>query len=86
MVQKLSEPVSVYFSYNHTKNSLLPHWVGWRGRMHEVKKLGLHHSFRKGRTLYHVFSVASSSLFFRLLLNTENLHWKVEEISDGLPD
>lgn len=86
MIQKVSEPVSVYLSYNHFKHQVLPHWVSWRGRMHEIKKLGLHHTFRKGRTLYHVFSVASSTLFFRLVLNSENLHWQIEEISDGLPD
>jgi hypothetical protein len=46
----------------------------------------LHHTFRSGRTLFHVFSVASKSLFFRLVLNTDTLFWRLEEISDGLPD
>jgi hypothetical protein len=46
----------------------------------------LHHTFKSGRILFHVFSVASKSLFFRLVLNTDTLFWRLEEISDGLPD
>ena len=51
-----------------------------------IVKVGLHHTFRQGRTLYHVFSVTSKTLLFRLVLNTETLNWRLEEISDGLPD
>ncbi len=86
MVQKLSEPVSVYYSYNHNRSLVDLHWVVWKGRMHRIKKIGLHHTYRKGRNLYHVFSAVSDTLFFRLVLDTESLTWKLEEISDGLPD
>jgi hypothetical protein len=86
MIQKLSIPISVGVSFDHTKNKISPRWVLWEGRLHAIINIGLHHTFREGRTLYHVFSVASKTLFFRLVFNTENLHWKLEEISDGLPD
>ena len=86
MLEKISEVVSVSFTFDSQKRSVEPRALVWNGRLYGVKRIGLHHTYRQGRTLYHVFSVASKSLFFRLVLNTENLHWKLEEISDGLPD
>jgi hypothetical protein len=51
-----------------------------------VLQVGLRHTYREGITRHHVFSVVSSSLFFRLNLNADNLSWTLEEVSDGLPD
>ena len=84
VIQKISEPVSVSLSYNHQTHKVIPKALIWQGRLYGITKLGLHHTFRRGRTLYHVFSVTTSTLFFRLVLNTEDLHWRVEEIADGL--
>jgi hypothetical protein len=86
MIEKVSVPVSVSLAFDSKKRKVVPKWVIWNGRLYSIAKVGLHHTFRRGRTLYHVFSVASKSLFFRLVLDTENLHWRLEEISDGLPD
>jgi hypothetical protein len=85
MNTKLDESVSVSFTFDSDRRSVKPKALIWNGRLYGVKKVGLHHTFRQGRTLFHVFSVASNTLYFRLILNTENLHWKLEEISDGLP-
>ena len=85
MIEKISSPVSVSLAYDHSKGKAYPKWVVWNGRLYAVLKVGLHHTFREGRTLFHVFSVATKSLFFRIVLNTESLHWKLEEISDGMP-
>lgn len=86
MIQKVSVPVSVSLAFDHTKGKVFPKWIVWEGRLHSITKIGLHHTYREGRVLYHVFSVASKTLFFRLLLNTDNLFWTLEEISDGQPD
>lgn len=86
MIQKISVPVSVSFTFDSDKRKVYPKWVSWNGRLYPVLKIGLHHTFRKGRNLYHVFSVATKTLFFRLVLNTETLHWSLEEVSDGLPN
>jgi hypothetical protein len=86
MIQKLSVPVSVSLSFDHTKRKVFPKWLTWDGRLYPIIKIGLHHTYREGRTLFHVFSVVSKTLFFRLVLNTETLHWRLEEISDGMPD
>lgn len=85
MIEKISELVSVSFTFDSQKRSVEPRSLVWNGRLYAVNKIGLHHTFSKGRTLYHVFSVTSKNLFFRLVLNTKSLHWKLEEISDGLP-
>jgi len=86
MIEKVSVPVSVSLSFDSKKRKVFPKWIVWNGRLYPIVKIGLHHTFRKGRVLYHVFSVVSKTLFFRLVLDTDTLHWRLEEISDGLPD
>jgi len=86
VIHKLNAPVSVKFIYDHKTRTAYPTEVGWERRVYPIIKIGLHHTFRTGRTLYHVFSVASKTLFFRLVLDTDTLHWRLEEASDGLPD
>ncbi|OGM15414.1 hypothetical protein A2985_04880 [Candidatus Woesebacteria bacterium RIFCSPLOWO2_01_FULL_43_11] len=86
MLEKISAPVSVGFTFDHTTRRVIPKWVIWEGRTYPIEKVGLHHTYRAGRTLFHVFSVASKTLFFRLVLNTDTLHWRLEEISDGMSD
>lgn len=86
MVQKINIPVSVNLAFDAQKRKIWPKEIIWNSRIYPIIKIGLHHTYRVGRTLYHVFSVASKTLFFRLVLNTENLFWTLEEISDGLPD
>lgn len=86
MIQKLNVPVSVNFLFDCKKRTVFPKELIWDGKTYPVVKIGLHHTYREGRTLYHVFSVASQTLFFRLVLNTDNLFWTLEEIADGLPD
>lgn len=86
MIQRISAPVSVTLIFNHRTRSVYPQSVTWDGRDYPITKVGLHHTFRQGRTLFHVFSAASPTIFFRLVLNTDNLSWRLEEISDGLPD
>jgi len=86
MIQKIDYPVSVSLAFDHVKGKVYPKWIVWEGRLYAVDKVGFHHTYREGRTLYHVFSVATKTLFFRISLNTETLHWRLQEISDGLPD
>lgn len=83
MIQKISSPVSVTLAYDHKKRRVFPKVVVWDGKIYRIDKIGLHHTFRTGTTLYHVFSVESPELFFRLVLDTDTLHWVLEEISDG---
>lgn len=81
---KFREPISVSFTFDSEKRQVQPRALAWRGRLYAVSKVGFHHKFRKGRTLYHVFSVISKGVFFRLVLDTETLGWSLEGISDSL--
>jgi len=86
MIQKVSAPVSVNLKYDSRKRQVLPEFIQWDGKSYPVTKLGYHHTYRSGKTLMHVFSVESPSLFFKINLNTDNLQWTLEEISDGEAD
>mgnify|MGYP007118315308 CR=1 FL=1 len=86
MIQKISAPVSVQLIFDHHRRSVAPRQILWEGQMIRIAKVGMHHTIREGRTLFHIFSVTSDTLFFRLKLNTENLFWTLEEIADGLPN
>ena len=74
---KLDENVTVVMVDSH------PKYVRWRGRNYTITKIGLHHVYRTGRTLYHIFSVLTGTIFMRLKLNTDNLNWSLEEIADS---
>jgi hypothetical protein len=62
----------------------IPKYVVWKGRNYTVDKVGLHHTFSEGKILYHIFSVVAGTVFFRLKLNSENLLWRLEEVSDAI--
>ncbi|MBI2464726.1 hypothetical protein HYV64_01170 [Candidatus Shapirobacteria bacterium] len=79
---QLDVPVSVISSFNHHLKIVSPRKVLFGGREYYVTKIGLHHTHRIGRTLYHVFSVAANHTFLKLSLNTDNLFWSLEDISD----
>ncbi len=84
MLQQVRMPVSVSLVYDHKKNRVVPAALKWDGEVKKIKSVDLHHSYRTGRTLYHVFSVSTEGAFFKLVLNTDNLFWEVEEVScDG---
>jgi len=86
MIITIDAPISVNLYFDHLKRQSYPEKLIWEGREYAVVKIGLHHTYRQGRTLFHVYSIQTHSLFFRLLFNTDNLFWRVEQISDGEPD
>jgi len=61
-----------------------PRWVKWKNKVYKIEKVGLHHTYREGKVLYHVFSVATKTLFMRLTLDTETLSWKLQEVENGI--
>jgi len=62
----------------------IPKYVIWKGRSHNITQIGLHHVYREGKTLYHIFSVTSGTLFMRLKFDTDTLGWILEEVEDGI--
>ena len=83
MIQPVNVPTTVILLSNHKKRVSSPAKILWEGKSYLVTQVGLHHTYRQGRTLHHVFSVACGTLGFRLNLNTDNLSWRIEEVSDG---
>lgn len=75
MSNKINQPVEVVFNK-------IPKEIIWNNRNYFITKLGLHHTYYSGQKLIHVFSVASNHLFFRLLLDSHNLNWVLDEIYD----
>jgi AAA+ ATPase superfamily predicted ATPase len=86
MIEKISAPIAVLLYFDPAKRKLIPFRIRWDGRLYNIKRIGMHHTYYEGRTLMHVFSVESDTLFFRLVFNTQNLHWRLEEIADELPN
>lgn len=84
MTQLISEAVSVQLIFDHIKNKVFPKRILWRGRFYGVTRVGLHHTFAKGKVLYHVFSVVCGELYLRLTLDTGSLHWSLEEVDCGV--
>ena len=74
--QIIDEKVYVILASN------LPISVSWRGKNYKIIKVGLHHHFYEGKTLIHIFSVLSETLFFKLKFDTKSLEWRLLEIYD----
>ncbi|OGL30327.1 hypothetical protein A3D14_03745 [Candidatus Saccharibacteria bacterium RIFCSPHIGHO2_02_FULL_47_12] len=87
MREKINEEVSVVMYYSARKRRAVPHIINWQNKDYIVGKIGYRHTIRRGETLHHIFELVDKdeSLWFRLSLDTSNLHWKLELVSDGEP-
>ncbi len=84
MIEKIGEKVSVSFLFNHINGLVMPRCIEWKNTVRTIKKVGLHYTLYRGNKLIHMFSVCDAHQFFLLSLDTENLHWTLEEIADGM--
>ncbi len=87
MRETINEAVSVVMYYSAKKREALPCLIRWQNKDYAVGKLGYHHKVKVGDTLHHIFELVDkeNSLYFRLNLDSSNLHWTLEAIHDGLP-
>jgi len=83
MSEIINEKVSVISSFNKEKGLVMPRKIRWQGRDYLIKAVSYHHKVKEGKKLLHIFHVTDGSLDFRLKLDTENLHWILEEVYDG---
>lgn len=83
MDEVINEKVSVILVDDINKGSTIPAKLRWRGKTYVIDKCTNHYKTRQGRTIVHVFSVASDMMYFKLSLNTETLHWTLLETYDG---
>lgn len=86
MREKINEEVSVVMYYSAQKREAIPYLISWQRKDYSVGKIGYHHTVKDGAILHHIYELVDkeNSLWFRLNLNTSNLHWKLEAVSDGL--
>ena len=88
MKQKIDEEVSVVMYYSAKQRHVQPHLIHWRNKDYKVGKVGYYHNYMEGRERQHIFELVDSdnSLWFRLRLDSSNLHWTLEAIHDGNPN
>ena len=87
MRETINEEVSVVMYYSAKQREALPCRIRWQNKDYAVGKLGYYHKVKQGDTLHHIFELVDrdNALYFRLNLDTSNLHWTLEAVSDGLP-
>ena len=86
MREKINQDVSVVMFYSARKRVARPHLISWQNKEYTVKEIGYHHKVREGVVMHHIFelTVNEEDLWMRLNYNTDNLHWTLEVVSDGL--
>jgi len=82
MTQIIQEPVSVILASDSQIKKTRPSYLFWKSKKYSITKVAFHHTYRRGQTLFHVYSVLSSQLYFKLVFNTDSLSWQLEEFSD----
>jgi hypothetical protein len=83
MLEQINEQVDCIVIYRK-RIGAQPYKIRWNGKDYIIKKIGYHHRQKQGKVMFHIFSVASDNLDFRLRHDPESLTWTLEEVSDGL--
>jgi hypothetical protein len=88
MKQKIDEEVSVVAYYSAKKKKFVPYRLHWQNKDYGLGPVDYCHSYMEGRERQHIFELCDteSSLWFRLRLDSLNLHWTLEAVHDGLAD
>lgn len=88
MREIINQEVSVGLIFNAKCRHAEPRIVAWQNRQFMVGKIGFHHIIWRGRVLHHIFELIDQdeTIWMRLDFNSENLHWILEVVSDGLAD
>lgn len=83
----INEKIAVITSFDPYTGNVFPHKIKWQGRVYKIIKTGFHYPMRQGRKLLHYFGVVSeNNTSFKLKLDTDNLHWTLEEVVDEFAD
>jgi hypothetical protein len=82
MSEMINEKVSIITSFNRESSSVSPKKMRWQGRDYLIQSVSYHHLVREGKRLFHIFHCTDGSSDFRLRLDTETLHWTLEEVYD----
>jgi hypothetical protein len=80
MTARINEQVSVVSVFNHHNGFVMPKKMRWQGRDYTMSQFAYHHRVREGRNIMHIFHVSDGEQDYRLRLDTETLHWTLEEV------
>lgn len=88
MRQTIDEEVTVVMYYSCRKQQVVPHQLEWKSDVYELGPVDYKHTYMDGRERQHIFELCNKeqTLWFRLRLNSLNLHWVLEAIHDGNAD
>lgn len=86
MKEKIDEEVTVVMYYSPKKRQVVPHRLYWQNKDYTLGKVDYYHSYMEGQERQHIFELCDkeATLWFRLRLDSSNLHWTLEAIHDGL--
>ncbi len=86
MREKINQEVGVITVFSARQRAAAPYMISWKNTDYHVSQIDYHHTVYRGKTLHHIYEVVDtdSRLYFKLNLDTSNLHWTLEAIHDGL--
>lgn len=87
MREKVNQEVSVVMYYSSKRKHAVPYLLNWQNKDYHLGKIDYYHAYMEGRDKQHIFELTDKeeSLWFRLRLDSSNLHWTLEAVSDGNP-
>ena len=77
----VNEPITVGVVYKSPKSPgfrgkrVKPEWFVWRGREYRIEEITYSWQERKGRELYHYFTVTDGANVYQLAYNAQTLDW-----------
>ena len=86
MKEKIDQEVSVVSYYSAKQKRYAPHLLHWQNKDYPLGAVDYYHSYMEGQERQHIFELVDkeATLWFRLRLDSSNLHWTLEAIHDGL--
>ena len=86
MREKINEEVSVVTYYSAAQKRFTPYLLHWQNEDYKLGTVDYYHSYMEGQDRQHIFELVDKqqTLWFRLRLDSANLHWTLEAVHDGL--
>jgi hypothetical protein len=86
MKEKINEEVSVVMYYSASLKQAVPYLLHWQNKDWRLGVVDYHHSYMEGQERHHIYELVDreQTLWFRLRLDSSNLHWTLEAVHDGL--
>ncbi|HSX52776.1 MAG TPA: hypothetical protein VLF90_00170 [Patescibacteria group bacterium] len=86
MREKINQEVSIVMYYSSKHKQAVPHLLHWQNKDFALGPVDYYHTYMEGQERQHIFELSDkeTAIFFRLRLNSHNLHWTLETVHDGL--